>query len=452
MSPSKIYELTQKQREAWRLLEDEKYRRYIFDGGARSGKTDGTIAWLIYQASRFPGARILVARWRLDHARTTLWNLTLKKLLPPGCCGARYLEAPMECRFPNGSVIRVGGLDDAERVDKILGDEYLHIFINEATQVSWETVAKVLTRLSQSIPGAVRKLILDCNPKGPRHWLHQVGVQHILPDPDSRKAVPLPDASAWARLHWTPYDNPYLPEDAIRTLEALPGIMRRRMLLGEWCNNEGMVYDGFDPEIHGFDRLPEGSEQWKRIRSIDFGYTNPFCCLWGAVDGDGRLWVYRELYERGKRADELAPRILQAEGGIGETVADPEDAEARAVLASAGLPTTPARKAVIPGIQAVQRRLAMAGDSRPRLMVSSHCPNLVNEFYEYRWEEHRDGRNDREAPRKEHDHAMDALRYMVMAVDSPATYSAMPLPGTGGGGDGILPREEWDGDAPEEPF
>ena len=94
----------------------------------------------------------------------------------------------------------------------------------------------------------------------------------------------------------------------------------------------------------------------------------------------------------------------------------------------------------------------MAGDSRPRLMVSSHCPNLVNEFYEYRWEEHRDGRNDREAPRKEHDHAMDALRYMVMAVDSPATYSAMPLPGTGGGGDGILPREEWDGDAPEEPF
>jgi len=421
----KTYTLTPKQKESWALLENPQYRRYLFDGGARSGKTDGTIAWLVYQAQKFAGARILIARYRLDHARTTIWNLTMKKLLPPGCSGARYLEAPLECRFPNGSVIRVGGLDDAERVDKILGDEYLHIFINEATQISWETVTKVLTRLSQNIPGAIRKLILDCNPKGPRHWLHQVGVQHIEPSSDMRKAKPLDDSGAWARMHWTPYDNPYLPEDTIRTLEALPGIMRRRMLLGEWCNNEGAVYDGFDPDIHCFDELPEGSTSWKRIRAIDFGFTNPFCCLWGAIDGDGRLWIYRELYERGKRVDELAPRVLSAEEGYIDTVADPEDAEARAVLESSGIYTRAANKAVIPGIQAVQMRLAKAGDGRPRLMVSSRCSNVINEFYEYRWEEHRDGRNDREEPRKEHDHAMDALRYMVMDVDRPAVYSAI---------------------------
>lgn len=223
---ARTYTLTPRQREAWALLEDPRYRRYLFDGGARSGKTDLTAVWLIAQAQRFPGARILVARWRLDHARTTLWNLTLKKLLPPGCSGARYLEGPLECRLPNGSVIRVAGLDDAERVDKILGDEYLHIFINEATQTSWETVTKVLTRLSQSLPEAVRKLILDCNPKGPRHWLHQVGGQHILPTDDPRGARPLPDADAWARLHWTPYDNPHLPADTIRTLEALRSARR----------------------------------------------------------------------------------------------------------------------------------------------------------------------------------------------------------------------------------
>lgn len=423
--PEKIYSLTQRQREAWKLLEDPRYRRYLFDGGARSGKTDGTIAWLVYQAAKFPGARILVARYRLDHARTTLWNLTLKKILPPGCNGVRYLEGPLEARFPNGSVIRVGGLDDAERVDKILGDEYLHIFINEATQTTWDTVTKVLTRLSQNIPGAVRKLVMDCNPKGPRHWLHQVGVQHIEPSSDMRKAKQLADAETWARLHFTPYDNPYIPKDTLATLEALPGIMRRRMLLGEWCNNEGAVYDGFDADVHCFDMLPDGSDGWTRIRSIDFGFTNPFCCLWGAVDGDGRIWIYRELYERGRRADELAPRILSAEDGISDTVADPEDAEARAVLESAGLHTRAADKRVIPGIQAVQMRLAKALDGRPRLMVSSRCVNLINEFYEYRWEEHRDGRDDKEVPRKEHDHAMDAMRYMVMHVDRPTSYEVI---------------------------
>ncbi|MBR0459652.1 MAG: phage terminase large subunit [Victivallales bacterium] len=274
-------------------MEDPRYRRYLFDGGARSGKTDLSLVWLASQAQRFPGARILVARRALDHARTTLWNLSLKKLLPPGC-GVRYQEQTLEARFPNGSVIRVGGLDDAERVDKILGDEYLHIFINEATQISWDTLTKVLTRLSQRIPGAQRKLILDCNPKGPRHWLHQAGVQHVVPS-QTGEAVPLPDADAWARLSWTPYDNPHLPEDTIRTLEALPGVMRRRMLLGEWCSSEGAVYDSYDPDLHEFATLPAGSEAWPRIRAIDFGFTNPFVCLWGAVDGDGRLWIYREL-------------------------------------------------------------------------------------------------------------------------------------------------------------
>ena len=90
---TKIYELTPKQKQAWALLENPQYRRYLFDGGARSGKTDCTVAWLVYQASAFAGARILIARWRLDHARTTLWNGTLKKLLPPGCNGSKYQEA-----------------------------------------------------------------------------------------------------------------------------------------------------------------------------------------------------------------------------------------------------------------------------------------------------------------------------------------------------------------------
>ena len=423
MIKQKVYTLTPKQKTAWALLENPQYRRYLFDGGARSGKTDGTIAWLVYQAVKFPGARILIARLHLDHARTTIWNLTLKKLLPTGTNGVRYLEGPLEARFPNGSVIRIGGLDDADRVDKILGDEYLHIFINEATQISWDTVTKVLTRLSQNIPGAVRKLIMDCNPKGPRHWLHQVGVQHILPGNDLKEHRPLPDADAWARLSWTPYDNPFLPADTIRTLEALPGIQRRRMLLGEWCNNEGAVYDMFDQDVHTFDFLPDYSESWPRFRAIDFGYTNPFCCLWGAVDGDGRLWIYRELYRQKSLVEDLAPEIIAAEPDRDfHTVADPENAEGRDILNRAGVGNLPAVKDVISGIQAVQQRFAVAGDGRPRIFISTACVNTINELYEYRWEEQKEGRNAKEEPVKANDHAMDAMRYMVMAVDNPARY------------------------------
>lgn len=418
------YKLFAKQKLAWKLLEDPRFRRYLFDGGARSGKTDVFVVWLIKEAMSRPGARILLARYRLDHARTTLWNLSLKKILPPGTGGVKYAESTLEAKFPNGSIIRVGGLDDAERVDKILGDEYLHIFINEATQTSWETVTKILTRLSQQLPGAVRKLLLDCNPKGPQHWLHKVGVQHVQPGIDARENKPLPDAEIWARLSWTPYDNPYLPDDTIQTLEALPGIMRRRMLLGEWCNNEGAVYNMFDPDIHCFDQFPPGSEDWPRYRSIDFGFTNPFCCLWGAIDGDGRLWVYRELYKRQMQVAELAEIIKAREEGRFCTVADPEDSGARDALSIAGIDTLEAVKSVVIGIQSVQLRMALAGDGRPRLMIHSGCVNMINEFYEYRWPDNKDGRNADEKPIKDNDHAMDALRYMVMEVDNPRIYAA----------------------------
>jgi hypothetical protein len=66
----------------------------------------------------------------------------------------------------------IGGLDDAERTEKILGNEYITVFLNEATQLSWETVQMAMTRLAQRCPDAkgrfaVPKLILDCNPRGP---------------------------------------------------------------------------------------------------------------------------------------------------------------------------------------------------------------------------------------------------------------------------------------------
>ena len=55
----------------------------------------------------------------------------------------------------------------------------------------------------------------------------------------------------------------------------------------------------------------------------------------------------------------------------------------------------------------------MQQDGRPRLYVHERCVNLRREIGMYRWRE-----DSKEEPVKEHDHAMDAMRYMVMAADS----------------------------------
>lgn len=265
----------------------------------------------------------------------------------------------------------------------------------------------------------MHKLIVDCNPRGPRHWVHRVGIENVHPE----TMLALPDRSLWYRLNWTPLDNPYLSEDVIRTYSAFAGNHRKQMLEGTWCEAEGSVYEEWDESVHLFGDPPADFKSWPRILGIDFGFTNPFVCLWGAIDPDGCLWIYRELYKTNLLVSEAAYEIKR------QTKNDPaprfvvadHDAEDRATLNKAGIKTRRAKKDVLTGINKVKERLKVGRNGKPRLRVHIGCGHLLHEMYEYVWEEGRGGLNVKEAPKKKDDHAQDALRYMVMALDGPAS-------------------------------
>lgn len=410
--------LTNKQARAWlEILDDPEATRILFDGGARSGKTVLVALWICNRAASFPGSRHLVARKARNAAKASLFDETFRSILRDRR-EFRFLESELEIRHENGSRILIEGLDDQERVDKILGREFETIFVNEATQVSAETNELVLTRLSGCMTPE-RKAIYDCNPKGTRHWLYRAGVMA-----QDSSGAPLPPSAAekWRRLSWTPYDNPNLSPDYLASLEALSGITRRRMLLGEWCNAEGSVYgEEFDEEVHGFDNLPPGSESWELVRGIDFGFTNPFVCLFGLVDPDGCLWIIAERYVRKVIVADHARAIRATLPGraVLWTVAD-HDAEDRATLEAAGIPSISARKAILPGIERVKARLRKGANGKVRLRISrSGCPELLAEFLDYSFPPSKGGeRGESETPAKERDHAMDALRYMIAQLDA----------------------------------
>ncbi len=410
-----------KQKHGWEILVSPEKTRILFDGGSRSGKTALIAEFLVRRALWYPLSRQLAARLCRTHAKTSLWNDTLKNYLARHIPRAFYhlSESELSIRFRNGSEIIVAGLDNAERSEKVLGNEFITVFLNEATQFSWETVQMAATRLAQKVydknnHAALPKLIMDCNPRGPRHWLHAAGVRHI--DPESGN--PLPDRHKWARLPWSAYDNrENLPAEYLAGLEALPEIMKKRMLDGIWCDNDGAVYQEFCEEKHVVQDFPI-PDNWQKFRAIDFGYTNPFVCLWGAADHDGRLYIYREWYKSGIRTAEHAETIRQLSGKehYTITVAD-HDAAERAELESLGIRTAAAEKNVISGIQRVKCRLADAGDGRPRLYFFSSLKNILSEMYEYRWMPAGSTASQKEEPLKMNDHAMDALRYMIAALD-----------------------------------
>lgn len=415
--------LTPKQARVWRdILANPNIRRVFLDGGARATKTILNAAFSIHMAAgnedrfgnaRHQGLRCLIARKTRVSARKTLFDYTLPMIID-GRRGFVFKDSDMEIQCPNKGLIRVDGLDDADRVGSILGDEFGHIFLNEVKQLTWTTVGMVASRLTQSVPGLVKRtLLMDTNPGSTRSWAYKVGVMHV--DPDTGQ--PLRDAEVWARQSFSPYDNPHLPPDALATLEALTGTQRRRLLEGIWCDNEGAVYDDFDEDIHVIDEMPKEWEKWTFCRGIDFGYTNPFVRLCGAIDPDGRLYIFREHYKARWIVSDHA-KLIQGKDkeNYDWTVAD-HDAEDRATLHSVGIFTTAAKKDVIRGVGLVKARLRIAGDGKPRLFFLRDCKNCIDEMIGYAWPPAIEGRSEKEAPVKENDHCPDVIRYMIAHLD-----------------------------------
>lgn len=139
-------------------------------------------------------------------------------------------------RFDNGAEVWFGGLDDKERVEKILGKEYATIYVNEASQVAYETVLTLRTRLAQNSrkvngqPLAL-KAYYDLNPTGRSHWTYREFVEGVRPD----NLTPLPEGSrAWVQLN--PTSNPHLPSAYLEELSQMPERHRQRFLEGKYLS------------------------------------------------------------------------------------------------------------------------------------------------------------------------------------------------------------------------
>lgn len=102
-------------------------------GGARSGKTFLIIRAIIYRALQGERSRHAILRFHANAARASIALDTLPKVMrlcfPDLSLKERRQDGFFE--LPNGSRIWIGGLDDKDRVEKILGLEYSTVFLNE---------------------------------------------------------------------------------------------------------------------------------------------------------------------------------------------------------------------------------------------------------------------------------------------------------------------------------
>jgi PBSX family phage terminase large subunit len=368
----------------------KKYKAFI--GGVGSGKTYFGSLWATDQTLYKPGDGMIVApTYRM------LEDVSLRA----------YLDMLDSLNRPYNHVKRRQCIEtdsgityfrSAEHPDRLRGPNLSWLWGDEAAL--WrEGVWKVLIgrlRLNDA------RALLTTTPSG-FNWLYHYWIE-LAND-------------VYGMITASTRENKYLDEDFVENLEAsYTEEFAEQEIEGKFVTFEGLVYSEFSHDqkngnLREFDIDPS----WQRVRAIDFGYTNPFVCLWGAVDDDGRLWIYDEYYQRRRLISEHAGVIKDTDRGeFRWTVAD-WDAQDRAELEKAGVPTQKAQKEIMTGIQKVKARLKRQADGMPRLIIHQRCVNLLKEFSSYRWNPKSKG--GKEEPIKELDHAMDALRYMVMEID-----------------------------------
>ncbi len=399
-----------------------KYQRgeSLIHGPAETGKTFAMCLKIHLCACKYPGSTHAIIRKTQTSCYNTVVRTFMDKILGRDvndwpCEAYGGVNKPERFNYRNGSTVYIGGIDKAS---KILSAEFDLIAVNQTEELSlsdWETCTTRTTGRAGNMPYS--QTIGDANPAWPTHWMY------------SRESL---------KMHYSEHrDNPALydqqtgditrqGEHTMSVLEALTGLRRIRLLEGKPAQAEGVIYGEYHPGVHLIDRFDIPGD-WLRFRSIDFGYTNPFVCQWWAVDGDGRMYRYREIYQTGRTVKTHAAQInALTTGRISETVCD-HDAEDRATLAENGIRNSAAKKAVAGGIGKVKDRLNNAGDGKPRIFLlrdslvevdetlkADHLPTCTEEeFPSYVWANSKT----KEAPGKENDHGMDALRYAVMHLD-----------------------------------
>ena len=220
--------------------------RYVcLFGGARSGKTFLIVRAIILRALKAPGSRHLIARFRQNAVWTSIVgdaNATLFVVADKCFDGLTFSSHRQDGYFEldNGSTIWLGGLDDKERVDKILGREYSTVYLNEASEIPYSSVLVALTRLAEVRTEIVQRAFIDLNPIGKSHWTNRMFNENC--DPITRHAYSTPSRYISARLN--PIDNIHnLSPEFLAYLETLPEKQRKRFLEGEYTDEvEGALW------------------------------------------------------------------------------------------------------------------------------------------------------------------------------------------------------------------
>jgi phage terminase large subunit len=421
--------------------------KHIGYGGARGGGKSWAVRnKAIRLCLHYKGIKVLIIRRTYPELINN--HITpLQEMLPISI--ARYNKTDKIFKFFNGSIIKFGYANNDNDLSQYQGSEHDCIFIDEATQMQEMWIKKIVA-CCRGVNNFPKRIYYTCNPGGASHgYFKRIFIDKKYEDGEN------PEDYTFIQALVT--DNKALMRsqpDYIKQLEALPPKLREAWLYGRWDIFEGQFFEDFreTPDIdlcHKAGITPEEALKqrrfthviepfeiprgWNIMRSYDFGYNKPFSLGYWAVDYDGVLYRFMEMYgctqtpDEGVKwsPDEQFRRIRELERehpwlkdrNIIDSVADPAiwnksmGVSIAETAADYGIHFAPGDNERIPGWMQVHYRFQFDQYGRPRMYFFNNCKAAIRTIPLMMYSETKP----EDLDTKLEDHCPDEIRYMCMS-------------------------------------
>lgn len=370
----------------------------ICDGAVRSGKTVFmSSAFIIWAMEYYDRTNFAICGKTVQSAeRNVLKPLQSNESLPYTMTYKVSTKVlTVRCGAKENYFYIFGGKDESSYM-LVQGITLAGVLFDEVALMPRSFVEQALSRaISYEKP----KYWFNCNPESPNHYFYKEWIES--------------PKDGTTHLHFLLEDNPILTEQMIERTKAMySGVFYDRYIRGLWVLAEGLIYPMFDKETI----VPTVAREYSRyVISMDYGIQNPTAMLlWGFYNG---VWYQvDEFYHSGRetsqqKTDQDYYEDLERLAGdryIDCLIIDPSATSFIALVKQKRrFKVRRAKNDVIDGIQ--KTALAI---QQGKIKVNDCCKRTIKEYGLYLW----DNKSGEDRPVKDNDHAMDATRYFVNAM------------------------------------
>ena len=338
---------------------------------------------LLIRASKSPLSDHLIVRETFSSAKASIWQKTLPDVLricfPDLPC--TFNSTDYICTLPNGSTIKIAGLDDQKKLERLLGTEYSSLWFNESNQVSYPAANKLKTRLAQK--NELKKMsYFDLNPTKTSSWVYQVFEDGV----DPQDGEMLPDHDDYISIQMNVQGNiANIDDDYIKMLEKMPALERKRFLDGEFdADNSGCAVYAFNKDDH----VSEEAEKLPGTVFVGSDFNIMFNSDVLCSRDNHHLYVWDEIQLEGdtfKKAD-----ALKRKGATGAKIVADATGKARRtsgksdhlILKEAGFTIEPTRNPLVVDKIANLNRCFTLGI----IKIHPRCKKLIRDLTQLVWD------------------------------------------------------------------